>query len=772
MLTHASIKHTAHAGRIALLAGLIYALAAGGTFNGIMLVGPKIASMILLIAGFTLWQWIRYRHSWMWHRTALDPALIPWGLAFAASLAANPELWRRSAIGLWYVGLYVMCWYALTDALANRWLNRRDLTVAVLLAGTIVMGVGFVQVGLARFDLLQLIFPRPGSTLGNANSLGTALVAVSALSGGLLLDSQAEPRPGLRIWRIIYLVAVLVLLFLTFSRGAWLGLIAAFVLLALWRWGHLPAAGWRAWGMGRALTTRWALMSAAAAATIGGLALSLLILASLGQQGRTFDLRASIYDVALDVWRDQPLTGAGLMTFPRELERAGSMPPDTPHLHAHNIFLHIGAELGLLGVIALTWTAAVMSRAIWRNMRSSGAPVDIPAAAAALAGITVHHLADTTSIMPAIALLTTLTMIIAAEPIDPAPLQSVWRRRGHPVAVVAFGVVWLAAGVFGMMTSIRYQQIISAPITDYRAAAESLDAIIALDPALSVYRSQQALLYGMAANEGDVDAAHLGIEVYRVFVRMEPQSAVGWANLAALYWQTDQREAALYAAQMAVICAPESFQLQMVMGSFLEAMRRDDQARTTYRQILNADTRNYAFWQQTALRRDLIRIVPLSAAAQITNLLMSDERLDSAEAQVLIDNTALLDRASTARYVLAALVMLRVDTPELTQARAWMDQAGLFEATVEDSAWLLLAESQWMLAQDRHAQAEELLTDLRHRYRHDDLDTVDNRHGRTLYGVPVYRAVIRRQFLPQVGYAWQDPILARLILHYTTALEG
>ena len=177
---------------------------------------------------------------------------------------------------------------------------------------------------------------------------------------------------------------------LTASRGAWMGLAAAaLVLMALrWRWGWLAlplvavAAGLGAWQIGFGRVADAALASQA----LGGV-----------------DQRLEIWSRALYMLQDFPFTGIGMGSF-RQVANllypfflAG---PDAEIPHAHNIFLQVGVDLGLPGLVA--WLAllilvGVCAWLVYRRGRGQGDTVFAALGAGLLASqvaLVVHGLTD------------------------------------------------------------------------------------------------------------------------------------------------------------------------------------------------------------------------------------------------------------------------------------------------------------------------------------------------------------------------------------------
>ncbi|HEX7974699.1 MAG TPA: O-antigen ligase family protein, partial [Anaerolineales bacterium] len=150
-------------------------------------------------------------------------------------------------------------------------------------------------------------------------------------------------------------LVMIVVLFLTQSRGAWVALgVVLIALIALrWRWGWVgfPLGLLAGIGLASVFGFTRLIEIMAASATIGGL-----------------DGRAEIWSRALYMIRDFPFTGIGMGSFgkvadslyPFFLYSPGSVP------HAHNLFLQIAVDLGIPGLIAWTATLVLMIASAWK----------------------------------------------------------------------------------------------------------------------------------------------------------------------------------------------------------------------------------------------------------------------------------------------------------------------------------------------------------------------------------------------------------------------
>ncbi len=359
-----------------------------------------IDSRFLLLAvgvGLAFWP-LRWRVTGRF--TLRTPA--DWGIAglllmlpVTLLVTAYPEETRVQVLRL-------LCGILLFYSLVNwasrparlRWVGRGLALVGVGLAGFALVSVRWNEYKLPFIpDGVYRIFPRLVGNDVHPNVMGGALVILLALVLGLLLFGwQEQGRRQSRLENaglLLAALAMLAILLLTKSRGAWMGLAAALGVLAAlrWRWGWL-ALGLAAAGMGV-----WI-------ASIGWSPFLELLTANEAISG--LGGRIEIWSRGLYLVRDFPLTGVGMgaygplvdRLYPFFLEPPGSVP------HAHNIFLQVAVDLGLPGLLA--WLVAfggviACSVQVWQSGRRQpdrwawGLGAGLLASLAAMA---VHGLTD------------------------------------------------------------------------------------------------------------------------------------------------------------------------------------------------------------------------------------------------------------------------------------------------------------------------------------------------------------------------------------------
>lgn len=176
------------------------------------------------------------------------------------------------------------------------------------------------------------------------NVMAGSLAILLPVSVGWMLFAWKDLSIMERLLAVVSSTLMLLVLLLTQSRGAWL---ATFAVLALF-----PVFRWR-WGW--VLSTLGIFAAAALVYTIG----VTKVMNSLVSGGsiRGIQGRLEIWERAYYMIRDFPFTGIGIGSFTQVADGLYPFTIGDPGtiFHAHNLFLQIGADLGIVGLIA--WVA-------------------------------------------------------------------------------------------------------------------------------------------------------------------------------------------------------------------------------------------------------------------------------------------------------------------------------------------------------------------------------------------------------------------------------
>ncbi|GAB4522569.1 MAG: hypothetical protein Fur0018_04510 [Anaerolineales bacterium] len=291
-----------------------------------------------------------------WVPTPLDLPIAILLLMLPVGLWATP-LPEVSLPQVWRVLNGVVLYYAVV-----RWSSTPG-RLRLMLYGTLLSGLGIAatapfsvtwstsKLGFIPAALYQHFSVLVSDTV-HPNVMGGYMALFLPLAVALLLFDWGELRGWQRGGLILSGLIMAGVLILTKSRGAWMGVALALSLLLLLRWrawggaavvlGGGAAAFWVQHAMGWAAL--WNLLSTSGAVSgIGG--------------------REDIWSRAVYMMQDFPFTGVGMGTFgpvadmlyPFFWEKPGSV------VHAHNLFLQIGVDVGIPGLIA--WLACWLGTA-------------------------------------------------------------------------------------------------------------------------------------------------------------------------------------------------------------------------------------------------------------------------------------------------------------------------------------------------------------------------------------------------------------------------
>jgi O-antigen ligase len=166
-------------------------------------------------------------------------------------------------------------------------------------------------------------------------------------------------RGRLRLPYAAAFVVLTVALVLGFTRGAWLGAVAACVALVA---RHRPRRLW--------------IVPAAAVAAFLVLpgAYRERALSSFDPAHPTNLDRVRLWHAGFDIWRDHPWTGTGWIDLAPVYRQYRRTPEGEVHGHLHNSWIHVLATLGGLGLLAFGWLMVGLGRLAWAAGRGSSDP--------------------------------------------------------------------------------------------------------------------------------------------------------------------------------------------------------------------------------------------------------------------------------------------------------------------------------------------------------------------------------------------------------------
>jgi O-antigen ligase len=330
---------------------LIYTATFGANVAGLFHEPLKIFSLVLLVLVV----------AFAFRRLSPAPsAVLP--LTLLLTVMCISMLLSPSYLGAWLVllwaGVVIVFW--MSAAVPVDQLERALMTTIAVMALV------------ALYDVLewelQNGFPigapvRPSSTLSNPNVVAPVMMIGMALA--------------FHTRRLVWLAVFTLVLVLTGSRAAFLATAIGAGILAIARVKRLRL-NWKHLVVG--LTTAVAL-------------LPLLLLQVEHPTHAPANTRFDLWRVAAITFSQHPLLGIGPERYREAFLDLAQVQHNVNHTHAHNTYLQVAAETGVLGLLALGGLIITATQRIWRGFRSGdrhGAPI----AAALMAGLLVHGVLD------------------------------------------------------------------------------------------------------------------------------------------------------------------------------------------------------------------------------------------------------------------------------------------------------------------------------------------------------------------------------------------
>ena len=282
--------------------------------------------------------------------------LLPFNFAFSAlPERAAPSLLRL----LGGIGLFFAVVHWCRTIIHLRWLVA--ITGIAALGLSLLSPIAVEWISYKMFFIPHSLYERFSILIADTihpNVLAGTLIAIFPLILSIMLFAFNKLTWIERILYVVILIFISGVLFLSQSRGALLALLVilfiVFLLRSPWFW-SLPLLG---------------IMGTAAAVLMLGLnnfqahLVDFFYIGGLGQ-------RTDIWQRVIFMLQDFPLTGVGMghfsdvfrIFYPLTLDPSNSLP------HAHNLFLQVGADLGIPGLVLWLSVALAGLVAAWKIYR-------------------------------------------------------------------------------------------------------------------------------------------------------------------------------------------------------------------------------------------------------------------------------------------------------------------------------------------------------------------------------------------------------------------
>jgi O-antigen ligase len=519
-----------------------------------------------------------------------------WLLLIAAILSAALAYNTRLAmvqLGLIVLGVIV---YLVMANLADPF-QRGQATPRSILAGSlavlpVVIAAYFFLTNdwsrwigkLSVFDpVLRVLAAWPLSSIGlsaNPNVIGGVIAALLPLQ----VYALRHARRG--IAALLIGASGLALVF-SETRGAWLALALVTAMWLLWRFLAVRQAQVR--------RARWIWL----AVVVGASAVSIVILAATPLGERLLGLggdRAQIWRNSLDLVGDYPLTGFGLGDFEMTYSTYVLLIHVGHTMHAHNLWLDVWLNLGLLGLLAL---AGLVVNAVWP--RPSPSPWRM-AALMALGIILLHNLGDdpifSSAAIPIIfiplGLLARSSLVTTGEVLHPG------RRLQPTIGVWSVALLMLASGLL----TAQGRAILEA----------NVGALLQTKAELLVYHWPEIPLQDVLRRTDQIDLTS-AIQHFQIAMALDPANVTAQRRLGQIDLAREQYESACQHFEVAAATNPFQRATQQLLGECDALRGESSQASALWRGIdLGQSQLDLRVWWYQDYLNDLKRTQQLKQA--------------------------------------------------------------------------------------------------------------------------------------------------------------
>src|SRR3990170_148023 len=530
------------AGWIVVLAATTYIMAVGGTYNGIASAPDRVLMQALAYGILGTWCiGAVFRPSWRPRTPLLFPVVLASAVyGLSALFSERPRLSLDPTMAGFAVALTYLF---LSRILADSWFRRRFEPAMVTAVG-LVSAAYIVQVVLEWLKwwglVGALVVPplRPsfvGLGFGSPNLVATFLLLLAPLAVVVVVGHSSRTWPAVALG-----AAVAVAIFLTGSRGAYIGVaVALFVAVGL-------AATRREFGRPLAdkanllFRRRRSVLALSAVCVLVLVVFTPVVVSRFGQGGDS--LRIDLWRSAASIFVDHPLFGGGPGTWVQL--KIPANPPGTSNIivaHAHNMYIQAAAELGLVGLAALLFLVIATGRRLLGAWRSAPVPLSVETGAVivGLSAFAGQSLVDNLVNLPFVCLLVIgVVAWVDAGMINLEASGTNNRSVDHTVSrlsAVVLPVAALVASVLVLPFVIRTDAAMFASEAgalagkagDWPTALADYGVATSLDPGFALHRLERASALARTGRLAEAREETLAAS-------KDDQTAIILASLAAL----------------------------------------------------------------------------------------------------------------------------------------------------------------------------------------------------------------------------------------------
>jgi len=360
---------------------------------------------------------------------------------------------------------------------------------------------------------------------------------------------------------------------------------------------------------------------------IGIIALALFIIVAvllfrqiqMTPHGGRYGGRFAVWVGAWRIFSTSPFIGRGTGSYPFLYSSINQSPGGDPLYHAHNLWLQIGVETGIVGILLVIWATLLIIHTFISAWKNASSDVRERYTLASYAGVgvalLVHNLVDFLFRSPIYYLSVILILALLISRTTTNTVTNYTRKRdfivlGGVVVISILGSIYSLNGV-----SLYSKGLDAARDGDWSTVREEICKSAEDNMSFTLYDFQCSLASAIVSfKSGDKQILNSAIEFQIEGLEKDPFWFVHWGNLASYEWEQGNRTEALLHMRQAVSTIPTDSLLQLNLGWMEEELNHQEQAIDAYRSaiILNPWLRESIFFTKTEIRREVLETSTIS----------------------------------------------------------------------------------------------------------------------------------------------------------------
>ena len=372
----------------------------------------------------------------------------------------------------------------------------------------------------------SILIPDMPFRLNGGNTIAAFYSILFFTSLILLLNTKSRI---LKIFFGVYLVSLCLLLFLSSSRGAWIGIVFGLISLFVLEKNSIKTIYYRYKNL---KLIKYGVISAFGLGLIFFVFLYIQVLGKHPNHVPGLGVRAPFWVPAWSAFLKSPLIGTGPYTGGTYFILSTSIPWQHIYLHAHNTYLDVFRDTGLIGFISFCLFLFYLLSSIKKSYSNNKNDYFLLAAFCSLAAYLGHSIFDGTYLMP-FASISMLLMIGVS-------LKFVHKSQIHYINIKRFSLIKgsfvIIGAIFFLWSNFTLNQgITSYNKNDLEKSYFYFQKVTDTDYMNTIAHVYKGIIASLLIQENPNLYTDIAIQSFEESIKLDSNWAVNHINLAALY---------------------------------------------------------------------------------------------------------------------------------------------------------------------------------------------------------------------------------------------